>query len=200
MSTYADYSDLKADVESWAARSDFPATVYGLATTRINRLLRVREMLSDFSATTSAETVTLPTDLLEFQWLYLDKDPRLVLHATDSWASTAGYRASGTPASYFVLNDVLHLNPVPDGSYDLVGKYYAALADFSLDADTNEVLTDYPEVYLAACLATVFKWTRDEAEEAKWNAIFLAAVNDANAHDVRARFSGPIMMRPRASA
>lgn len=200
MSTYTDYASLKTDVESWAARSDFPETVYKLATTFINRKLRVREMISGFSSTTSTETDALPSDFLEFNLLYIDRDPRVVLSAADGFSQTLGYRASGTPTSYWIDNGYLYLNPAPDGSYDLVGRYYARLDDFSADADTNTILTTYPDIYLSASLSYVYLWDRDDTEAARWTAVAQGLIEDANAADVKTRFAGPVKMRPRAYA
>lgn len=197
MSTFA---SLKADIQSWSIRDDYPVSIYVLATAEINRLLRVREMVSDFSATTSGETATLPSDFIEFTSIYIDADPRVVLINADEFQQSAAYRSSGQPATYSVRDGAIRLNPVPDGSYSLAGQYYANLADFSADDDTNSVLTKFPEIYLAANLMFVFSWLQDSENEAKWAGHFTSFIESANRADINARFSGPLRMRARASA
>ena len=197
MSTFA---SLKADIQSWSLRSDYPESIYKLATALINRSLLVREMLSDFSATTSGESVTLPSDFIEFDHVYIDADPRVVLMAADQWQQSAFHRSSGQPATYSIKDGVILLNPVPDGSYSLAGRYYAELADFSADSDTNDVLTKFPEIYLFANLMFVYAWLQDAEREVAATNNFMAVVDAANKKDVKARFTGPVRQRARASA
>lgn len=195
------FSDLKADVESWVVRNDFPASVYTLATEEINRSLRVRQMLSDYSATTTAESISLPSDWIEFEGVYaVSNGSRYPLTATTEFLSAAGHRASGSPLEYTVKDGAIHFNPIPDGTYTLGGQYYAKLADFALDEDTNDVLTNFYSIYLSGCLAFAFGWAQDAENEAKWTQLFISRVEMANKVDLRARFSGPLKPRPQASA
>ncbi len=197
MSTFA---TLREDIQSWSLRSDYPDSIYKLATAQINRSLVVREMLADFSATTSGETVALPSGFIEFDHLYIDADPRVVLMAADQWQQSAHHRNSGQPATYSIKDSVMVLNPVPDGSYSLAGRYYSELTDFSADADTNAVLVKYPEIYLFANLMFVYAWLEDAEREMKATNNFLAVVDTANKKDIKVRYAGPVRQRARASA
>lgn len=200
MTAYTDYASLKTDVESWMARDDFPTTIYGLATRQINKLLRVREMVTAYSATVSSEAVALPSAFIEWDYLYVDRNPRVVLSASDGYSQDLGYDNSGIPTQYRISGSNMYLNPTPDAAYDLAGTYYAKLTEFSADADTNDVLTTYPEVYLAACLMVAHAWDQDAEQEMKWAARFQGAVTEANDEDLMSRFSGQLKMRPRAYA
>lgn len=194
------YVTLRTAVESWSLRTDFPSDVYGLATAEINRRLRVREMLSDLSGTITAETLALPSDFLAVDHAYLDRDPRVVLTAADEASKDSRYRSSGTPVVYTVTQSNFLFMPIPDGSYTFAGRYYAKLADFSGDSDTNSVITKYPELYLYGSLIQVFSWTVDQEQESGARARFesyLAAANDA---DIKSQYGGPVSMTPRAVA
>lgn len=197
---FLNFEELKTGVEEWAVRSDFPTTVYGLATADINRGLRVREMLTTYSATTSTETLALPSDFLEFDHVYVDQDPRVPLNNSGGYDQGAAYRPSGIPSSYYVTGDNLHFNPSPDASYTLGGEYFASLAVFSANSDTNDVLTKYPEIYLYAAMKHVHAWAKDTEGEGEYLGKFARAVEDANKADIAARFSGQLKMRPRAYA
>lgn len=200
MTAYTDFASLKTDVESWMARSDFPTSIYGLATRLINQKLRVREMVSSYSASTSSATVALPSGFIAWDYLYVDRNPRVVLSASDGYAQDLGWDNSGIPTQYRISGSNMYLNPAPDSAYDLAGTYYAKLSEFSADADTNDVLTTYPEVYLAACLSVAFAWDQDSEKELQWAARLQGAISDANTEDVMARYSGQLKMRPRAYA
>lgn len=200
MTAYANFGELKTAVQDWATRSDFPLGVYALASARISRKLRVREMMADYSATITTEAVALPDGYLEWDYVYIDADPRVVLTTGDGHEQAQAYRSSGTPTRYFVSGTSMYLNPNPSGSFDLVGKYFKRLDDFADDTDTNSVLTGFPEIYLAACLHFVFAWDQDAENEAKWLSHFGGLVEEANDADVMARYSGPLKMTARAHA
>ena len=110
------FASLKEDVQDWCVRSDYPESIYRLATAQINRALVVREMLSDFSASTSGESVALPDDFIQFEHVYIDASPRVVLMAADQWQQSAYHRSSGQPATYSIKDATMVLNPVPDGA------------------------------------------------------------------------------------
>lgn len=195
------FETLKADVESWTVRTDLPSNIYVLATEEINRRLRVRQMLKDYSATPSSETLALPSDFLEFEGVYVSTGgTRIPLTVTSEATIAAGHRSSGTPLEYAITGDNLILNPIPDGTYTLGGRYYAKLSDLSEDSDTNDILADFYALYLSAALSYAFGWVRDQEAEARWQGHFAEAISTANNEAQRAKYAGPIRMRPRASA
>lgn len=200
MAAYADFSELKTGVENWVSRTDFPVSIYSLATARINRKLRAREMISAYSASATAETVALPADFLEFETVYIDQDPRIELSATDSFVQSVHYRSSGLPTTYSVRGSTLYLNPIPDGTYALAGTYYAELSDFSADSDTNTVLTTYPDMYLAACLHFVYLWDQDQENAGFWMQAFDGLVSEINQFTAMSRYSGNLRMSARVTA
>ena len=192
------------DLKTGRSKLDGPARItprasYSLATAAINRVLRVREMLADFTATAAA-SVALPANFVEFDNLYVDQEPRQYLNAISSASLNMQHCASGIPTGYAVKKGVLHLNPEPDSTYSLAGQYYASLAVFSADADTNDVLAKYPEIYLAACLWYAFGWAQDMENEAKWEAKFLGFVEAANHADTRSKATGPLVSQPTSYA
>lgn len=190
------FSDLKADVETWTLRTDLPSNIYDLVTEEINEKLRVRQMLSDYSATATAESVTLPTDWLQFDALYVETGgTRIPIFPVSEFSSAVGYRSSGAPLEYVTKNNTLSLNPVPDGSYTLGGEYYARLANLSGDADTNDVLDDFEGIYFAGAMHFAYNFTRNTEEEAKWGQRFYSRIDTANGANEGAKYGGAIRMR-----
>ena len=50
---------------------------------------------------------------------------------------------------------------IPDGVYDLELIYYAQPTALSQDNQTNAILTNYPDIYLFACMSSVYDFTTE---------------------------------------
>ena len=147
------FAELKAAISGILGR-DPDNAVYQLTTAEINRDLR---LLSMEATTTIAEaaSVSLPSGFLKPVSVHRDTDNRTALTATSSHAINAEYAESGSPTKYAVADDsgtlVLKLNRPGDGT-NLVIRYIAELADLSNDDDTNDVLSQHPNVYFYGAL------------------------------------------------
>jgi hypothetical protein len=74
------YTDLKATIASYLARSDLTAQIpdfIQLAETRLRRELRIRQMLKVVTTATVAgdSTVELPSDYLQMRDLHMNTNP-----------------------------------------------------------------------------------------------------------------------------
>lgn len=68
-----------------------------------------------------------------------------------------------------------------------------------LDASTDEVLTNNPEVYLSGVLCEAYRWMRDPDGLGMEQAEFSAKVRGLNAQDTQAQTSGAILVaRPQS--
>ena len=101
------YSDLKTTVANYLGRSDLTNQIpdfISLAETRLNRVLRVRQMLQTATATTTANdaTVGLPSDFLEMRDLFVAGSPRASLSYLSPSAFSRHARADevGKPVFY----------------------------------------------------------------------------------------------------
>lgn len=163
---------------------------YELVTADINQRLRVREMEAQATIAASA-TVALPADFIQVQSIYLDGNPPTTLYPIVPGAKaviTQG--ASGLPVFYEVIDGSLRLEPVPNGTNNLILRYYAKVPDLVLDGDTTRVLNKFPAVYVYGTLAHHAALIRDEKAVAIHYAAFEKAVMQANAEDRRAKVSG----------
>lgn len=187
-----DFGTLKSRLLAAIGRA--PADVcYELVTGDINRDLRLRVM----EATTTlveAASVALPADFLEVIDLYRDTNPRHALRPTTTTGTNVQHYTTGIPATYAVVDGFLLLNPEPNGSENLKLRYYAKLSDLSADADTNDVLTTYPDIYFYGALAHHAAIIRDEKAAVIWEAKYQAAMRRARASDAASRMGGaPIL-------
>ena len=190
------FSDLRTDVESWMARADFPLSIYDLATARINRVLRVRQMLTAYSDT-AAQVLTLPSDFLGFDILKgVTAGREFPINPVSPFTAAHGDSPSGVPTEYSIANGAtsltMRLNPAPDSAYVLSGMYFGKLANFTTDSDTNSVLTDFPDIYLSAVLMHTFAYSRNAEQAALHGANFTNQVMEANDEYQRNRYSSPL--------
>lgn len=182
------YAELKADLLALIGRA--PASIcYKLATADINAALRVRDMEAT-TTLTGAASIALPSDFLGLVDVYLDTDPRRPLRPTTAQAINRSHEASGIPTQYALVDGAMLLNPSPDGSYDVVLRYYASLANLSADSDTNAIMDKYPGVYVYGVLSHHASLIRDVEAASIYKAEFMKSVKLAQASDTSDRYSG----------
>jgi hypothetical protein len=182
-----DYATLKSRVLALIGRA--PAdVVYELVTADINNDLRLLVMESTTTATEAA-SVSLPADFLSVVDIYRDVDPRTSLRPTTAQAINRTYTSSGTPAQYALVDGALLLNPAPSGSETINLRYIAKLADLSADADTNDVLTKYPQIYIYGVLSHHGMLIGD-TRAGIWQAAYETAKNQAKKTDTKDKYTG----------
>lgn len=192
------YADLQARLLAAIGRA--PAAIcYEMVTADINSTLRIREM--ETTATkVEAASVTLPTDFLEMISVYRDTDPRVPLRPTTTTGINTVYSTSGVPTTYAIVAGALLLNPSPDGSENLELRYYARVADLADDADTNDILANYPAIYIYGVLAHHAALIRDMDAAVAYKAAYEEQKRLARAADANARHSGaPLVPTVRAT-
>lgn len=191
-----DYSTLQSNVQSAIGRTDVPSYVYTLTTSGINRDMRLLEMLTSTTLYTSGNSATLPSDFLAMDSVYINSGgERTRLVPFSEQGQSVRHDASGRPYYYDVVGDEIVLMPTPDTNYDIEVRYYARLDALSADSDTNDVMTNYPGLYLYGALTHAAIWAQDEGLAQTYNAAYTAEkklVEDADKHRRR---SGPLVRR-----
>jgi len=201
-----DFSQLKANVESAMGRNDVPDYVYGLATSAINRDLRLLDMEAQttltatgagvaLTLTATGAGVALPADFGSVRSIYtFHGGTRVPLGAiTDQMTSIDAQ--SGAPRFYAIQGSSLKLSPEPDGEYAIELNYFANLPDLIADDATNVVLQRYPDIYLYAALSHAAIWAKDEASERSYGAAYVGGVQQARKDDRRRRYGTAIKSR-----
>lgn len=171
----ADYDGLKAELAAYSARSDLTAnldTFIDIAEARFNRRLRVSAMEATSSISTVAGTATidLPSDFKHIKLLEFTSTPKQISFITQSKLTKlyAG-ASSGRPtfAARYPGNKLI-LGPTPDAVYALTLSYYQEIPALSSGNTTNWLLTDYPDLYLYACLEELAKYIKDDSDIANY--------------------------------
>ena len=175
------YGELKTAVAGYLHRNDVTPMMPTFLQLAENRIyigeqnapaLRVSAMRKTQSLTTGA----LPSDFIE-AWRVGD-DLRYTTRDQIDYAAR----------SYAFDSAVLILSK--DQRFPLDLTYYTRFTTPVLDADTNWLLTNAPNVYLTAILVEAARWARDDALGPREAANYISAVNALMSADKAAQMSG----------
>jgi hypothetical protein len=193
----ASYSDLLASVASWMNRTDLTAVIpdfVAIAEGRIANDLRIRQQITSSTLTTVAgtQTVTLPTDYLEFENVAIDGTPETPCQVATKEHIDANYPAggaSGRPVVFTIVGNSILFGPTPDAVYTVNIDYYGRFDPLSV-APSNGLLTYQPNLYLYACLREAALFVRDDERASHWDALYLGVVKTLTNIDDNATHSG----------
>ena len=197
------YSDVQSAVASWLARDDLTTQIpdfIRLAESRMNRDLRLRVMLKQSTAATTADddTISLPNNFLQARDIFVDGSPKMpVSFVTPShYSAIWGGSTSGKPKVFTTIGSELRLGPSPDSAYTLEILYYERIPALT-DANTsNDILTYYPDLYLYGALVEAEPFLQNDQRLGTWMSLYTNAVASAATSDERETYSGgPLVMR-----
>ncbi len=177
------YSELKTAIADWTARDDLTSYIdnfIDLAETYLKRapsLPRLPEIggvrgnitrLSG-SLSTSANTLDLPADYLDSYRLTLTSNgvTGVMRYVDPTQLSIYQRDAAGLPR-WYTISDKIEFDRTPDSTYAYELSYFPKVTALSASNTTNWILTDYPDVYLAAALFHAFRFTQDDATSKDW--------------------------------
>jgi len=176
------YTELKAAIADWLARSDLTTQIddfIDLFEAEFNRRLKTQEMRLTTTVTTSSTTtfVTLPADFRKLVNISFQSDPRDITFSTEkllkiqkAGAANQARRpqvvALASPSS---SNAPLRLQfgPNPDTAYVFDLDYYASLPALSTSTTTNWLLDDQPGAYLYGSLKHARLFIKDSESRAE---------------------------------
>lgn len=194
------YSELQTAIANWVHRSNLTSRIpefIALAEARLNRDLRLRTMESNESISTSigSRTVALPTGFLEPLALFIERSTgRDALTFRPSRMETTA--ASGEPEFWTVDGTNIAFERPANAVYSLTFKMLKAFA-LSDSVTTNWLLTNYPDLYLAATLVEAFGYGQDD-EALKWLARYGQTLAEVNTKEARSRSMAKLQTEPGA--
>lgn len=192
-----DFATLKANVQSAMGRSDVPDYVYTLTTAGINRDCRFLDMQSSTTITTASNPATLPSDFQSVVSAYINYggDNHVLSQVTDH---AAHLEAPDRIPRFFAIRDgAMYFAPEPDGTYTVYLEYIAQLAALAEDADTNDVMSRYPGLYVYQALTHAAIWRGDAQAEQSYGRAYAAELQLAQRDDMNRRMSTGITSRSR---
>lgn len=197
------YQQLKTDVADWLARDDLGDKIVRfitLAESDIAKALRVRGMETTTSFTVSSSPVPLPTGFLGMRRMYLDvtgQGREIVYLPPERFYSSNIFEDVGNPTVYTIEGNNIIFAPHPPVAAPVTVKmlYLKPFTHLVNDTDSNSVMTDYYEVYLAGALKYGFKYMRDNDEAAVWKQKFDDSISLLNRNANRERFFNTKLIR-----
>lgn len=196
------YSDLKTTVANYLGRSDLTSQIpdfISLAETRLNRTLRIRQMLKTATALTTANdaTVGLPSDFLEMRDIFIQGSPRATVSYLSPSAFSRNARADevGKPVFYTLRANELEFAPKPDTVYTLQMLYYAKPSALSNSNLSNVFMANAPDALLYGALVEAEPYLMNDARIQVWSSFYANAVSALNTSDENSEYSGiPLSM------
>jgi hypothetical protein len=190
----ANYTGLQSSIADWlhkASNSAFISVIpdiITLAEKRINGDLdaRLQDTVSTLATVAGTQTVASPTDVVNIRSLTLQSSPNVVLDylTPDQFNTQYAAGTSEQPRAFTIIGTNIYLGPIPDAVYSIQCIYKALVPALSSGSPTNWLLTNYPQVYLAACLVTAARWLRRPKDEiADYEALYVEGIDSVNSVD-----------------
>jgi len=194
-----DYNGLRSSIELHSRRDDVSELLDDailLAEKSIDKglMLRTNEHRATATINTANRFIRLPDDFLQMRSLRAQvgavfHDLYFVVDEAMDIKSVAGRPV------YYTINHQIEFDRIPDQEYPLEMKYYKKITPLSETNITNNVLTDYPDLYLFGGLAAIYRMVRDEDQAMYYDQVFAQALATANAQEKRGRYGTAPAMR-----
>jgi hypothetical protein len=176
---FTNYTDLKATVADYLARTDLTTQIpdfITLAENRLRRDLRLRQMIKVVTTTTTASdaTVALPSDFLEMRDIHIETNPiqTVIYQNPSNFFRNSNVTVGGMPSYYTVTGSEFQFAPIPDSAYTLKMIYYAAPTYLSSSVSSNVFLATCPDLLLYASLGEAEPYLMNDARVATWAALY----------------------------
>ena len=188
------YTELKASIADWLNRTDLTAQIpdfISLSEARLNRILRVREMITRRMTQTSNQYVAMPGDFLEVYQLELDPGSKnaagLQYIGPNEMARNQANSLTGPTRYYTIIDGAFELNPAPtSGTTTLYLTYYAKIPALAEDNLTNWLLTKAPDLYLFMSLSHAAPYLNNDERIPVWSQMASSAFDELTMDSERA--------------
>ena len=195
----ANYTELTAHIENWLDHTRFTSLldefIY-LTEDRLNKELRVKEMITRSTAPTSTSSRYLvhPTDYLEMKRLRLLTSPyKELMQISPENITKFDSTSPQEPQFYCDVDEQIEFDSTPDAVYTVEMVFYEKIADLTASNTTNVILTAYPNLYLFGALVEAFMYGLEDERAAYFEGRFVKELNMANnEQEKRARHSVPL--------
>jgi len=183
------YALLKTTIANYLNRTDltsFLGDFITLTESRLNRELRVREMVNTDTSTTTVsgtQSYSLPSGFLEASAVIYQSNPYRTLRFMangDFYRQYNVTQTSGLPTFFTIVGEKILLGVAPDSAQTLQIDYYKTITALSESNTTNTILTNYPELYLYGALAESSPFLMQDERLNTWAGLYKEALANAN--------------------
>ena len=183
------YALLKTTIANYLNRTDLTSYLGDFITlteSRLNRELRVREMVNTDTSTTTVsgtQSYSLPSGFLEASAVIYQSNPYRTLRFMangDFYRQYNVTQTSGLPTFFTIVGEKILLGVAPDSAKTLQIDFYKTLTPLSESNTTNSILTNYPELYLYGALAESSPFLMQDERLNTWAGLYKEALANAN--------------------
>ena len=190
------YDELVKAIADWGHRDDLNTKIPDfIQLTEVemynNRTaaLMVRSMESIQTTTTdTGKYVSLPDNYESTRAVRLTADYGEIRYQSPEQMTRL--RNTGKPRFFTIVGNEIEFDRVPDSEYTLEMQVYVRPTALSATNQTNDILTNFPNIYLYGALTQFFAHAQDDQQAAKYETAFISAIQGANKAQKRGRF-GP---------
>ncbi len=188
MALVTNYSTLKTWVSTTGHRGDLTADIpgfiqsaEGMIAAGVRAIEQVKTATLDEDDRDSGAVYNLPSDFLGARAVTGTKSSTGYALKQVAIAELYRYGLSGTPVCFSIYNEQIEFraSPATDTAFTLI--YFARLAAFSSDSDTNSLLTNHPDIYQHSAMHWFHVHTQDLELAVAHESAFVTAVNTVNA-------------------
>jgi hypothetical protein len=191
------YDNLLTQIINWSHRDDLGPKIPDFIRLAENtmysndvELLTVRSMETISTALTAGEYLSLPDyyeSLRSVRFLTGSNIGKLTYQAPEQMFNNV---ATGRPSFFTIIGNEIQFDRVPDSDYTIQIQYFRKALPLSAANQTNEILTNHPNIYLFGTLAAIFGYAQDTEQERSYINKFIGAIRGANKADKKSRY-GP---------
>lgn len=159
----------------------------------VNRVLRVRQMIKQATASLEASQIRLPTDWQEAKQIQINVagKPRRLEPVTMEQADQIRFDAQLVdPRFYCIIGNFLEVVPTATEATEIEMAYYAKIDPLSAGTSSNWLLAAAPDYYLYGSLVHSAPYLRDDERVAMWATAMQNAKDGLENADQRAVHSG----------
>ena len=194
------YANLKQAIENFSHRTDISNVIDNFIELTENDIdkrlmLRNNELRATATMSTTDRFLALPDRFLKMRRLTLINGS---LNYEIEFRSSESMPIQNDPGRpiYFTVTSQLEFDRIADSAYTLEMSYFSRLVPLTSSNTSNDVLTDYPDLYLWGCLTQLALWEKDLEQFQIYQSKFDNAMNEANKQERKGRYgTAPRMMK-----
>ena len=161
--------------------------------------VRGEETRSTALLSTSSRFLALPTSYLSMRRMIVrldvgttaERDLDILFQAPDQMQVLD---ADGVP-NFFTVTSQLEFNRLPLVADTVEMQYFKSLTDLSSSNTSNDILTNFPDVYVFGCLRYLWLFAQEEEKAEFYKGQFYEAIRGANKKDRSGRYGSSPRMR-----
>lgn len=200
------YANLKEAIQDWSHRTDIKSRIddfiliaeQEMYNNRIEPLeAREQEVKTSVDTVIGSKFISLPvgyesmrgiliddksTDAEQYELRYLTPE---LLHK---------HTTNGCPTE-FTVTDQIELNRPADAIYNIEIQHLAKVQALTEANPVNDILTNYPSIYLSGSLWALYRWAKDPESAAGAYSDFLGAIKGANNATINGKYGPAPVMR-----